>query len=64
MRLTQYSSPGHGDVGGTGRYQATDREPNFRVIFLLSFLKSLLNLLQYCFCFLRFGFLAMRHVGS
>ena len=28
------------------------------------FLKSLLNLLQYCFCCLRFGFLAARHVGS
>ena len=27
------------------------------------FLKSLLNLLQYCFC-LYFGFLASRHVGS
>ena len=26
--------------------------------------KSLLNLLQYCFCFLCFGFLAERHVGS
>ena len=27
------------------------------------FLKSILNLLQYCFCFLCFGFLAERHVG-
>ena len=27
------------------------------------FLKSLLNLLQYCFCFIS-GFLAMKHVGS
>ena len=28
------------------------------------FLKSLLNLLQYCFCCSCSGFLAMRHVGS
>ena len=28
------------------------------------FLKSLLNLLQYCFCVMFFGFLATRHVGS
>ena len=28
-----------------------------------SFLKSLLNLVQHCFCFLNFGFLAMRHAG-
>ena len=28
------------------------------------FLKSLLNLLQYCFCYLCSGFLAIRHVGS
>ena len=29
-----------------------------------SFLKSLLNQLQPCFCFLCFGFLAARHMGS
>ena len=29
-----------------------------------SFLKSLLNLLQYCFCCFMFCFLAIRHVGS
>ena len=30
----------------------------------LSFLKSLLNLLQYCFCFMLTGFLAAKHVES
>ena len=28
------------------------------------FLQSLLNLLRYCFCFMFFGFLAMRHMRS
>ena len=37
---------------------------NFVKFFLCeSFLKSLLNLLQYCFCYV-FLYLAMRHVGS
>ena len=29
-----------------------------------TFFKSLLNLLQYCFCFLCFVFLSLRHAGS
>ena len=28
------------------------------------FFKSLFNLLQHCFCYLCFGFLAARHMGS
>ena len=37
----------------------------FKIFFDVDhFLKSSLNLLQYCFCFLFFSFFAMRHVGS
>ena len=35
-----------------------------RIFKCLPFLKSLLNLSQYCFCFMFIGFLAAKHVGS
>ena len=46
--------------------QINTKEIFLRFIFYMwtiFFLKSLLNLLQYYFCFMVFGFLAMKHVG-
>ena len=44
---------------------ALEEQLGFLLNFFLcgKFLKSLLNLLQYCFCILWFGFSAPRHVG-
>ena len=39
-------------------------EPWVEISFFFSSFKSLLNLLQYCFCFMCFDFLPARHVGS
>ena len=38
-------------------------ERKYLKIFFFFFKKGLLNLLQYCFCFIFWFFLAMRHAG-